>query len=214
MVAYCWLAPAAALAAHGSGELSLAPPTFMAVSWLLGHTRAHPTLCAHGAPPFITFRGRIHRTPEGAVMLYPGDAGYDANDPGLAGPRHRILALPGGWKYQAEVAALRPWDTVKLCSALPTLRVLWTGAGTPRSESRALRLRPRGRRGRDRRSRDRGARCTRGSTSAPLCESFWRRPSVDITSYRRGSSCFRPSAIRRPSTHIKKAGIQRLRCSG
>jgi 8-oxo-dGTP pyrophosphatase MutT (NUDIX family) len=100
MVAHRWLAPDAALAAHGSGELSLAPPTFVTVSWLLGHGRADAALRALGEAPFITFRPRIHRTPEGAVMLYPGDAGYDANDPALAGSRHRILALPGGWKYE------------------------------------------------------------------------------------------------------------------
>jgi hypothetical protein len=33
-------------------------------------------------------------------MLYPGDAGYETNDPGRAGPRHRIVALPGGWRYE------------------------------------------------------------------------------------------------------------------
>jgi hypothetical protein len=33
-------------------------------------------------------------------MLYPGDAGYEANDPARAGARHRILALPSGWRYE------------------------------------------------------------------------------------------------------------------
>jgi len=100
MVAHRWLAPAAALAAYGSGELSLAPPTFVTVSWLLGHTRAAAAMRALADAPFITFRPRIHRTPDGAVMLYPGDAGYESNDPAREGPRHRILALPGGWRYE------------------------------------------------------------------------------------------------------------------
>ncbi len=100
MVAHRWLAPAAALAAYGSGELPLAPPTFVTVSWLLGHTRAAAAMHALAEAPFITFRPRIHRGAEGAVMLYPGDAGYESNDPGREGPRHRILALPGGWRYE------------------------------------------------------------------------------------------------------------------
>ena len=100
MVAHRWIAPAEALASHGSGALSLAPPTFVTVSWLLEHTRASDALRALGRAPFITFRPRIHRTSEGAVMLYPGDAGYDADDPTRAGARHRILAARNGWRYE------------------------------------------------------------------------------------------------------------------
>ena len=100
MVAHRWIAPAEALASHGSGALSLAPQTFVTVSWLVEHARASDALRALGNAPFITFRPRIHRTSEGAVMLYPGDAGYDTEDPARAGPRHRILALREGWRYE------------------------------------------------------------------------------------------------------------------
>lgn len=100
MVAHRWLAPAAALAAQRTGELALAPPTFVTVSWLTEHARAADAVGALAAAPLITFRPRIHRGPEGAVMLYPGDAGYEANDPERAGPRHRILASPSGWRYE------------------------------------------------------------------------------------------------------------------
>jgi len=100
MVAHRWLAPAAALEAHGRAEIQLAPPTFVTVSWLLEHRRAAEAMRALARAPFITFRPRIHRGAEGAVMLYPGDAGYEANDPALAGPRHRILVLPAGWRYE------------------------------------------------------------------------------------------------------------------
>jgi 8-oxo-dGTP pyrophosphatase MutT (NUDIX family) len=100
MVGHRWLAPAAALDAHGRGEIQLAPPTFVTVSWLLEHRRANEAMRALASAPFITFRPRIHRTPEGAVMLYPGDAGYETNDPSGPGPRHRIHALAGGWRYE------------------------------------------------------------------------------------------------------------------
>jgi len=100
MVAHRWLAPAAALEAHGRSEIQLAPPTFVTVSWLLEHPHAADAIRALATAPFITFQPRIHRSPEGAVMLYPGDAGYEANDPSREGPRHRILALAGGWRYE------------------------------------------------------------------------------------------------------------------
>ena len=100
MVAHRWLAPAAALEAYGRGELQLAPPTFVTVSWLLAHAGAAEALYALASAPFITFRPHVHRGAEGAVMLYPGDAGYEANDPSREGPRHRVLVLPGGWRYE------------------------------------------------------------------------------------------------------------------
>ena len=50
--------------------------------------------------PLVTFRPRICRTPDGACMLYPGDAGYEAGDPDAPGPRHRLWALASGWRYE------------------------------------------------------------------------------------------------------------------
>jgi 8-oxo-dGTP pyrophosphatase MutT (NUDIX family) len=100
MVAHRWIAPADALAAHLSGAIALAPPTFVTVSWLLEQRRAADAVRTLGAAPFLTFRPRIHRGEEGAVMLYPGDAGYEANDPARPGARHRIYALPSGWRYE------------------------------------------------------------------------------------------------------------------
>jgi 8-oxo-dGTP pyrophosphatase MutT (NUDIX family) len=99
-VAHRWLTPAAALAAQASGELSLAPPTFVTVTWLAAHARADEAVRDLAAGPFITFRPRIHRGAEGVVMLYPGDAGYEANDPAAPGARHRIHAQPDGWRYE------------------------------------------------------------------------------------------------------------------
>jgi 8-oxo-dGTP pyrophosphatase MutT (NUDIX family) len=100
MVAHRWLAPGAALAAHQGGELALAPPTFVTVSWLEAYGRAEEAMRTLGGAPLLTFRPRIHRTAEGAVMLYPGDAGYEADDPTRPGARHRVLALASGWRYE------------------------------------------------------------------------------------------------------------------
>jgi 8-oxo-dGTP pyrophosphatase MutT (NUDIX family) len=100
MVAHRWVTPAAALAAQVTGELALAPPTFVTVSWLAKHQSAADAVRALAGAPFITFRPHIHRGADGVVMLYPGDAGYESNDPTAPGPRHRIVGLPGGWRYE------------------------------------------------------------------------------------------------------------------
>lgn len=100
MVAHRWITPAAALAAHQQGEIQLAPPTFVTVQWLSDHTHATQAQEALGREPILTFRPRIHRSAAGPCMLYPGDAGYDAGDPDRPGPRHRVWALPGGWRYE------------------------------------------------------------------------------------------------------------------
>jgi len=100
IVGHRWLSPADALAAHHGGEIQLAPPTFVTVTWLTEHGRAGEALETLGNAPFIVFRPRIHRTPEHLVMLYPGDAGYEANDPARDGARHRIVGLASGWRYE------------------------------------------------------------------------------------------------------------------
>jgi 8-oxo-dGTP pyrophosphatase MutT (NUDIX family) len=100
MVGHRWITPQDALEAQRGGEIQLAPPTFVTVQWLVAHARAGEARDALGREPILTFRPRISRSAAGTCMLYPGDAGYDSGDPEQPGPRHRILALSGGWEYQ------------------------------------------------------------------------------------------------------------------
>jgi len=95
-----WLAPEAALAAHHEQRLRLAPPTFVTVSWLLGLESAAGARERLAPAPLLVFRPHICRVEEGACMLYPGDAGYEASDPAAAGARHRLWTLPSGWRYE------------------------------------------------------------------------------------------------------------------
>ena len=95
-----WLAPRAALDAHHASELRLAPPTFVSVTWLAAHADAASAARALATEDPITFRPRIHPIEEGACILYPGDAGYEAGDITLPGPRHRLVTNPSGWEYE------------------------------------------------------------------------------------------------------------------
>jgi 8-oxo-dGTP pyrophosphatase MutT (NUDIX family) len=95
-----WLAPARALDAHHAGQIRLAPPTFVTVSWLLDFATGADARARLSAEPLVTFRPRICRLEEGACMLYPGDAGYEVGDAAADGARHRLWALAAGWRYE------------------------------------------------------------------------------------------------------------------
>lgn len=95
-----WFKPAEAVEAHHDGRIQLAPPTFVTTQWLTRHARADEALQRLAAAEFIVFEPRICSIPDGACILYPGDAGYAARDPEAVGPRHRLWTLPDGWRYE------------------------------------------------------------------------------------------------------------------
>jgi len=95
-----WLAPSRALDAHARGDLRLAPPTFVTVTWLAGYSRTDAALTTLDAEPVVTFRPRICGTREAPCILYAGDAGYEVGDPEAAGERHRLFMGPGSWRYE------------------------------------------------------------------------------------------------------------------
>jgi 8-oxo-dGTP pyrophosphatase MutT (NUDIX family) len=95
-----WFDPGEALAAHHADEIRLAPPTFVTVSWLTEHGDADAALHALRHVEPTVFRPQIHPGPQGAVILYPGDAGYDVRDPERPGARHRLWALRDGYRYE------------------------------------------------------------------------------------------------------------------
>ena len=95
-----WLAPQRVLEAHHRREMRLAPPTFVTVSWLVGHDTAVDAIDALGRHSPLTFRPRICSTADGGCILYPGDAGYEDGDVERPGPRHRLWVLPDGWRYE------------------------------------------------------------------------------------------------------------------
>ena len=94
-----WFAPQQALAAHHAREIRLAPPTFVSVTWLADHANARDAMRGLAETEFVTFRPHICPLPEGACMLYPGDAGYDDHEPDRTGARHRLYATQEDWRY-------------------------------------------------------------------------------------------------------------------
>ena len=99
--AHRWFPPGAAVAAMRAGEIRLAPPTFVTVTWLAAHPSAAEAVAALARTPLVTFHPRICPVEGGACILYPGDAGYEAGDPARPGPRHRLLTSGGdGFRYE------------------------------------------------------------------------------------------------------------------
>jgi ADP-ribose pyrophosphatase YjhB (NUDIX family) len=99
-----WFTAAAALAAQRAGEIELPPPTFVTLTVLAEHASARAALDAAAAAAPLVYLPRIVRGEGSAAALYPGDAGWEARDLALAGPRHRLMFLPTGWRYLREGA--------------------------------------------------------------------------------------------------------------
>lgn len=97
---HTWLRPEDALAAHHRGDLRLAPPTFVTVSWLAGHGASRAALAALREQELLTFRPRICRVDDVTCILYAGDAGYGDGDPTRRGSRHRLWMRSEGWSYE------------------------------------------------------------------------------------------------------------------
>jgi 8-oxo-dGTP pyrophosphatase MutT (NUDIX family) len=97
MVGHRWLTPQAGLDAP---EIGLAPPQFVTLSWLAEFADVASATATLAARKFITFRPLVVPHDEGACILYPGDAGYEARDPEAAGPKHRLWVRGPDLRYE------------------------------------------------------------------------------------------------------------------
>ena len=95
-----WFRPADAIARRDTGEIELAPPTWVTL-WRL---RAVPDVTTavdqvrEGRPEH--FETRMAQTDAGPVALWHGDAGYTDGDARRPGPRHRLWMATTGWHYE------------------------------------------------------------------------------------------------------------------
>lgn len=95
-----WMSPAEALRRQGEQQIELAPPTFVTLSELAGFSSVEQALETVARRTPERFATVIGVTDTGPVTMWHGDAGYDAADPTLPGPRHRLTMVKGGpWTY-------------------------------------------------------------------------------------------------------------------
>lgn len=94
-----WMTPQACLQRHHEGEIELAPPTWVTLATLRGYENAQAALdCLKDRPP-RHFATRICNSEQGPIAMWAGDAGYEANDVTLSGPRHRLEMFGEGYRY-------------------------------------------------------------------------------------------------------------------
>lgn len=100
---HAWLTPTQVLDRHRRGEVDLVPPTFVTLADLADHPDVDSALrSAALRQPIPRYATRWGATEGGVVALWAGDAGYDTNDPGEPGTRHRLWMLSDGWRFERD----------------------------------------------------------------------------------------------------------------
>ncbi|MBX7070554.1 MAG: NUDIX hydrolase [Microthrixaceae bacterium] len=95
-----WVTPLAALEAQRSGEIELAPPTFITLTYLSRHESAASLLDSMATHVPESFATQVAEVDGQVCALYHGDVGYGPDgDPLADGPRHRLWLDPAGWRY-------------------------------------------------------------------------------------------------------------------
>ena len=102
IVDHAWMRPAAALDAHGAGEIQLLPPTWITLATLARRGDVAAALAAAGRSEPERFATRFAVVEDGMVALYHGDAGYESSDPSVPGARHRLWMVGRQWRYERE----------------------------------------------------------------------------------------------------------------
>ena len=101
-VAARWVTPSAALASHARGELTLFPPTWVTLHGLTGQDDADAVLAAARLTGPRRFETRVRVGATGRMLLWEGDAEYDAPHDEAVVPvsaRHRLEAGGLPWTY-------------------------------------------------------------------------------------------------------------------
>lgn len=95
-----WLTAADALRRHARGAIKLAAPTFALTTRFAAFPTVEGALSAVAAWPRERLLGRVHEVDTGRVIVYAQDAAYKTGLLDETGPRHRLLMLAGGWRYE------------------------------------------------------------------------------------------------------------------
>ena len=101
MVQARWVKPGTALEEHRAGKLRLPPPTVVSLIDLSSDDSVASAVDrARGRESPFLIPKILPGTDKQMVMLYPGDAGYDAGDITSEGARHRSIWLDGVISYE------------------------------------------------------------------------------------------------------------------
>ena len=97
-----WFTADEALAAHGAGEIELAPPQYVTLLDLRPFGSVAGAMAAIDRAEAVNYLPRFHFVEGGAMCVYPEDVAYDdLANLDAPGPRHRLYLRGEGedWEY-------------------------------------------------------------------------------------------------------------------
>lgn len=94
-----WFQVNDALKAHQNGELAILPPTWITLMTVARYSGVDEMISTERDKPVPYVLPVLCKHEGGLVAMYRGDAGYDAIDPAVEGPRHRAVWRDGHWHY-------------------------------------------------------------------------------------------------------------------
>jgi len=98
-----WMRPADALVRRDAGEVELAPPTWMTLSYLAVFPDVASLMAdAHARTPDV-YETVIVKVETGMVAMWAGDAGYESMDATIDGSRHRLHMSRTTWTLERTV---------------------------------------------------------------------------------------------------------------
>jgi 8-oxo-dGTP pyrophosphatase MutT (NUDIX family) len=95
-----WAAPGEVLARRDAGEVELAPPTWVSLHRLTAAADVAGALEEARLARVEHFVTAVGRDGDALVAMWHGDAGYEAGDATLPGPRHRLVMSADPWRYE------------------------------------------------------------------------------------------------------------------
>ncbi len=87
---HAWMSPATAMERRDRGEIELAAPTWMTLHLLQTWNSTTSALAALDDMTPLFYETRMALADDGVAAMWSGDAGYEAEDPSIPGPRHRL----------------------------------------------------------------------------------------------------------------------------
>lgn len=99
-----WINPSEALRLRDTREIDLVPPTWVTLHTLSLHQDTETLLRHLDSSPVRIYDTHVSQSKDGdRVVLWHGDAGYEAWDASIDGPRHRLTMKKGEFIYEDSV---------------------------------------------------------------------------------------------------------------
>ena len=101
IVEHLWVTPKEAFGRHAAGEVELLPPTWVTLDIVARHDTVADLLAHAAERPIDVHVTKFVTDADGHTLsLWAGDAGYEAADPSIPGPRNRLHMADGAWRYE------------------------------------------------------------------------------------------------------------------